>query len=200
MGVQRMSWATEEGIGYPRGVSWIEAEQAYNFVLYSKHAETVTLLLYRQDDIVTPCFTYTLDYLKNKTERTWHCRIPKAAIGGAKYYAYSISGPRPNWRFQWHSFDPQKILLDPYAKAVYFPPTFDRAAAVRSGSNAGLAPLGVITADDQGAFDWGADKAPTHEADLIIYELHVKGFTADASSGVDAGKCGFRGMPISVPR
>jgi glycogen operon protein len=195
-----MSWAAEEGIGYPRGVSWVEEEQAYNFVLYSKYAETVTLLLYRQDDIVTPCFKYTFDYLKNKTERTWHCRIPKAATGGAKYYAYSISGPRPNWRFEWHSFDPQKILLDPYAKAVYFPPAFDRAAAVRSGSNAGLAPLGVITADDQGAFDWGAEKAPTHEADLIIYELHVKGFTADASSGVDRDKRGtYAGLIQKIP-
>jgi isoamylase len=190
MSVRRMSWAAEEGIWYPRGVLWIEEEQAYSFVLYSKYAETVTLLLYREDDIVKPCFTYTFDYLKNKTGRTWHCRIPKVAAGGAQYYAYSISGPLPNWRFEWHSFRPEKILVDPYAKALYFPPTFDRAAAIHSGGNAGLAPLGVITADDHGAFDWGAGKVPTHEADLIIYELHVKGFTADASSGLDADKRG----------
>jgi len=195
-----MSWAAREGFPFPRGVSWVEEEQAYNFVLYSKYAETVTLLLYREDDIVNPCFKYTFDYLKNKTGRTWHCRLPAAKIGGAKYYAYSISGPRPNWRFEWHSFDPQKILLDPYAKAVYFPPAFDRAAAIHSGSNAGLAPLGVITADDRGAFDWGADKAPAHEADLIIYELHVKGFTVDASSGLDANKRGtYAGLIQKIP-
>ena len=46
----------------------------------------------------------------------------------------------------------------------------------------------------------GSASDPLWYKDAIIYELHVKGFTADASSGVDAGKCGFRGMPISVPR
>ena len=74
MSIQRMAWAAAEGIGYPRGVSWIEEEQAYNFVLYSKHAETVTLLLYGEDDIKNACFTYTLDYLKNKTGRAWQDR------------------------------------------------------------------------------------------------------------------------------
>jgi glycogen operon protein len=200
MSVQRKAWAAEEGTAYPRGVSWIEEEQAYNFVLYSKHAETVTLLLYGEDDIKNACFTYTLDYLKNKTGRAWHCRIPKDAMRGARYYAYSVSGPHPNWRFQWHSFDAQKILLDPYAKAVYFPPGFDRNAAMRSGSNAGVAPLGVITADGDCAFDWGASQAPNHESDLIIYELHVKGFTANANSGVDAGKCGtYAGLIQKIP-
>lgn len=197
---KRMSWASEEGISYPRGVSWIEVEQAYSFVLYSKYAETVNLLLYREDDIVNPCFKYTFDYLKNKSGRTWHCRIPKAAIGGAKYYAYSISGPLPHWRYQWHSFHPQKILLDPYAKAVYFPPAFDRSAAIHSGSNAGMAPLGVITEDEHDVFDWGTDRAPTHEADLLIYELHVKGFTADGDSGVDPGVRGtYAGLIQKIP-
>ena len=82
-----MSWEAEEGIWYPRGVSWIEQEQAYSFVLYSKYAEIVTLLLYREDDIVNPCFTFTFDYLKNKSRRVWHCRIPKTLMGSARYYA-----------------------------------------------------------------------------------------------------------------
>jgi len=45
MNDHRMSWAATEGLWYPRGVSWVEREEAYNFVLYSKYAESVTLLL-----------------------------------------------------------------------------------------------------------------------------------------------------------
>ena len=73
-----------------------------------------------------------------------------------------------------HAFDGEKILLDPYAKSVYFPDAFDRRAAMRPGSNAGQAPLGVLMADEP-AFDWSGERRPRHESDLIIYEMHVKG-------------------------
>jgi isoamylase len=165
------------------GVTWSEEEHAYNFALYAKHAESVTLLLYREDDLATPVFTYQFDSWKNKSGRIWHCRLPTVALKGAQYYAYTIAGPRPNGRFEWHHFDPQKILLDPYAKAIFFPPTFDRRAAMQPGSNAGKAPLGLIAADHTG-FDWDNDRRLRHESDTIIYELHVKGFTKHRSSGV----------------
>ena len=61
-------------------------------------------------------------------------------LGGARYYAYAVAGPEPQGPFEWHSFDPDKVLLDPYAQSVFFPATFDRAAAMRPGSNAGKAP------------------------------------------------------------
>ena len=63
---------------------------------------------------------------------------------GARYYAYKIDGPRSSGPRDWHAFDPQKVLLDPYAKAVFFPPGFDRQAAERPGSNMGRAPLGIL--------------------------------------------------------
>ena len=53
-------------------------------------------------------------------------------------------GPASQGGFDWHCFDPDKVLLDPYAKSVFFPPAFDRAAASRPGSNAGKAPLGLL--------------------------------------------------------
>jgi glycogen operon protein len=77
------SWAQEEDVSFPLGVTWVAEAQAYNFALYSKHAEQVTLLLYRADDLVTPAFTYRLDYLKNKSGRIWHCRRPAAALRGS---------------------------------------------------------------------------------------------------------------------
>ncbi len=193
------SWAQEEGLSFPLGVTWIEEEHAYNFALYSKHAESVTLLLYREDDLATPVFTYQFDSWKNKSGRIWHCRLPTVALKGAQYYAYTIAGPRPNGRFEWHHFDPQKILLDPYAKAIFFPPTFDRRAAMQPGSNAGKAPLGLIAADHTG-FDWDNDRRLRHESDTIIYELHVKGFTKHRSSGVPSEHQGtYSGVIDKIP-
>lgn len=95
----------------------------------SKRAESVTLVLYAESDIVNPALAYRFDYLKNKTGRIWHCRMPLVSMKGASHYAYSVGGPKPNGRFEWHSFDRDKILLDPYAKSVFFPPTFDGLAA-----------------------------------------------------------------------
>ncbi|MGH8067105.1 MAG: glycogen debranching protein [Candidatus Entotheonellia bacterium] len=193
------SWATVEGAPFPQGVTWIEDEQAYNFALYSKHADSVTLLLYREDDVVHPILATRLDYRHHKSWRIWHCRLPKAALHGAQYYAYVVSGPRPRGRFEWHHFDPQKILLDPYAKAVFFPATFDRRAAMKPGLNDGKAPLGYLCACED-VFDWRGDERPHHESDLIIYELHVKGFTNHPSSHVSPDKQGtYAGLIQKIP-
>ncbi len=192
-------WAAAEGLPFPLGATWIEEERAYNFALYSKHACSVTLLLYCESDIVSPLFTYRFDYLKNKSGRIWHCRIPFESMTGASYYAYSVDGPLPNGRFEWHWFDRKKILLDPYARSVFFPPTFDRLAAARPGSNAGMAPLGVLTGDSE-RFDWQIDRGPRHEADTVIYELHVRGFTRNPNSGVkDEARGTFAGLVEKIP-
>ena len=58
-------------------------------------AESVTLLLYAETDLVNPVFTYRFDYLRNKSGRIWHCRVPEALLRGARYYAYSVAGPEP---------------------------------------------------------------------------------------------------------
>ena len=139
------SWTAIEGTPSPLGVSWDESAEAYNFALYSKHAQSVTLLLYTEADLIIPVFMYRLDYLKNKSGRVWHCRVAKADARDARFYAYAVAGPKPEGRYEWHCFDADKILLDPYAKSVYFPPTFDRTAAMRPGSNAGKAPLGLLS-------------------------------------------------------
>lgn len=192
-------WETKEGSPNPLGAAWVASEQAYNFAIYSKYATEVTLLLYQPNDVTTPALTYKFDHFKNKTGRVWHVRIPRREIGDAKYYAYSINGPPPSGdRFERHAFAPQKLLLDPYAKSVFFPPSFVRAAALGDGSNAGKAPLGVLCDDMD--FDWGHDPRPRHDSDLIIYEMHVRGFTMNPGSGVSAGKRGtFGGVVEKIP-
>jgi len=128
------TWERAEGSPLPLGVTWIEEEEAFNFALHAEQAESVTLLLYTAADLVKPLIAYRFDFLRNKTGRIWHCRIPIAEIGDCCYYAYSVAGEDVPYV---HGFDPQKILLDPYAKAVFFPSDFDRSLAMREGSNAG---------------------------------------------------------------
>jgi isoamylase len=192
-------WEQLEGSPFPMGATWLVEEQALNFSLYSKHAEAVRLVLYSRNDLVNPVFEYDFDHLKNKSGPVWHCRVGRKQIGDAAYYAYRVDGPAPEPGYQWHHFDFEKILLDPYTRAVYFPPTFSRKAACRPGSNAGKAPLGILPFEEC-VFDWGDEKLPRHNSDLIIYEMHVRGFTQNPNSGVNRSHRGtFLGIVDKIP-
>jgi isoamylase len=193
---KRQTWAQTEGSPLPLGVTWIEREQAFNFALHAEHAESVALLLFTSADLVKPFLTFRFDFLRNKSGRIWHCRVPIADIGEARYYAYSVSGQTAP---QLHSFDPQKVLLDPYAKCVFFPPGFDREMATREGPNAGHAPLGALSGH-RSTFDWEGVCLPHHESDAIVYELHVRGFTKHPDSGVDPSRSGtYAGLVEKIP-
>ena len=112
------------GDEWPFGATWIESEQAFNFALFSRYAIKVTLLGYTRADVVTPVFTFEFQHPAHKSGNIWHCRIPVSAMNGATLYAYRIDGPHhPR---HGHHFDEEKILLDPYAPEVYFPPGFSR--------------------------------------------------------------------------
>src|SRR5581483_2021908 len=87
------SWASVEGAPAPLGVTYLPGEKAYNFALYSKYATSVTLLLYAQNDPVTPVDTYSFVLPQNKTGRVWHCRLSEARVRNAAYYAYQVDGP-----------------------------------------------------------------------------------------------------------
>lgn len=190
-------WEALEGSPRPLGVSFVSSQQAWNFALYSKHAAAVTLHLYRENDLQNPQYTYPFNPLLNKSGRVWHCRLPAAEVNDAHYYAYQIDGPFD--LKEGHRFDPQKSLLDPYSRAVFFPPMFDRHAAIQPGSNIGKAPLGVIQAhSDVGTVN--QNQKPQHTHDTIIYELHVRGFTRHPASGVAPDRRGtFAGLVDKIP-
>jgi isoamylase len=193
---KRHAWEQAEGSSLPLGVTWIEEEQAINFAVHAEHAESVTLLLYTSADLVNPLLTVRFDFLRNKSGRIWHCRVPIGEIRDARYYAYSVSGQAAS---QLHSFDPQKVLVDPYAKCICFPPGFDRELAEREGTNAGRAPLGALTCC-RSTFDWEGVGPTHHDSDAIIYELHVRGFTKHTNSGVDATRAGtYAGLVEKIP-
>jgi len=193
---KRRTWAQTEGLPLPLGAAWIEDEQAFNFAVYAEHAQDVTLLLYSAEDLAKPILTFPFDSLHNKSGRVWHCRIPLNQVSDARYYAYSVSGHAVAGL---NSFDPEKVLLDPYAQGVFFPPEFDRKLAMQPGTNAGKAPLGVLPERHIG-FDWAGDRSPQHESDAIIYELHVKGFTKNPNSGVRPSRAGtYAGLIDKIP-
>ncbi len=193
---KRPTWEQIDGTSLPLGATWMEDEEAFNFAVYAEHAENVTLLLYSADDLANPILTFQFDYFSNKSGRIWHCRLPLNQMRGARYYAYSVSGQAVAGVYR---FDPDKVLLDPYAKCVFFPPEFDRKMAIGPGSNAGKAPLGVLTGHDI-TFDWSGDVSPHPESDAIIYELHVKGFTKNPNSGVAASRAGtYSGLVEKIP-
>jgi glycogen operon protein len=180
------SWSQIEGSPQPPGCTWSESGQSFNFALFSRHATSVTLLLFTEGDLINPCLRIALDHLIHKSGRIWHCRVSVHEIGDARYYGYSIDGPN-NPAAGFNAFDRDKVLLDPYARLIYFPPDFKRSASMGRGSNAGRAPLGMVARIPKLA-SLGFEPNPRHTSDTIIYEMHVRGFTRRENSGVPAEK------------
>jgi isoamylase len=194
----RRSWEEVEGSPLPMGATWMEAEQAWNFALYSEHAERVVLLIYAPEDVTRPVLTRELDYLHNKSGHVWHCRVDADELIGGAYYAFQVSGPAADAPVAPRLFDPEKILLDPYARAVFLPTGFDRRAATSPGTNAGKAPLGLMVASSP-APNLTTDRR-RHEWDAVVYELHVRGFTMSPTAKLDAATRGtFAGVSARIP-
>lgn len=192
-------WHARYGAPWPLGVRWIASERAYNFAIYSKNATRVRLLLFDEGKLSQPSFSLDLQACDHKSGPIWHARIPLEDIGQAKFYAYRMDGPPPQNGFEIHQFDAEKLLLDPYVKDIHFPPQFDRQAAILPGDNIGKAPLGILPRSVSN-FDWNGDRVIRHGPELIIYELHVKGFTQRPNSGVPPEHRGtFLGVIDKIP-
>src|SRR5499433_3503235 len=73
---KRLTWEQDEGCPLPLGVTWMEEEQAFNFAVHAEHAESVTLLLFSPNDFAKPVLAFQFDFLRNKSGRIWHCRLP----------------------------------------------------------------------------------------------------------------------------
>ena len=97
-----------------------------------------------------------------------------------------------------HRFDPEKILLDPYAKAISSR-NYQRSAAARPGDNAGAAAKSVVA--DLSAYDWEGDQPLDHPfSSTVLYEVHVGGFTRNANSGIAEEKRGtYAGLIEKIP-
>ncbi|KAG8632885.1 isoamylase 3, chloroplastic isoform X1 [Manihot esculenta] len=168
------------GQASPLGVS--EVDKGINFAIFSQHATSVTLCLSLpqrgvHERLVGNVIELALDPHVNKTGDIWHICIedlPRSNV----LYGYRVDGPQ-NWN-QGHRFDSNIILVDPYAKLVEGRRYFGDASLKLSKF------LGTYDFDSS-LFDWGDNyKLPNiPEKDLVIYEMNVRAFTADKSSGLD---------------
>ena len=182
----------QDGNSYPLGATPLG--DGVNFSVFSKNADAVELLLFDDAD-GPPVRTITLDRSKNKTYHYWHILVPD--IGPGQIYGYRVHGPFAPARGR--RFDPQKLLLDPYSKAVVVPENYDRKNAMKSGEHCASAMKSVV-AESRG-YDWEGDVHPKHPfARTIVYEMHVRGFTAHPNSGVAPEKRGtYAGLIQKIP-
>ncbi len=165
------------GAPYPLGATW--DGEGVNFALFSEHAEKVELCLFdhrgrREIERIE---------MPEQTDQVWHCYLPEARPG--LVYGYRVHGPYEPTKG--HRFNPNKLLLDPYAKSIVGGLRWSDAhfgyrvghprqdmSFDRRNSAAGMPKCMVVDP----AFTWAEDRRPCiPKHDMVIYELHVKGFT-----------------------
>ncbi|WP_305072872.1 glycogen debranching protein GlgX [Propionivibrio sp.] len=161
----------------PRGAAW--DGEGVNFSLFSEHAEAVDLCLF------DPAGRQEVQRIRmpERTDQIWHCYLPEARPG--LLYGYRVHGPYDPARG--HRFNPNKLLIEPYAKDIIGRTAWhDSHFGYRVGhrhadlsfdrrDNAALMPKCRVI---DPAFTWGDDRSPKIPwADMVVYELHVRGFT-----------------------
>jgi len=181
------------GNSFPLGAT--VRDSGVNFSVFSKNATSVELLLFSRAEDPVPARTIPLDPKKNRTYHYWHVFLPN--IGPGQIYGYRVHGPHEPARGM--RFDAGKVLLDPYGRAVVVPETYSRILASQPGDNCSTAMKSLVS--DPRSYDWEGDlplKQPF--ARTIIYEMHVRGFTANPNSGVAPEKRGtYAGLIEKIP-
>jgi len=168
-----------QGLPYPLGATVMD--EGVNFALFSENATGVDLCLF--DGADAPHETVRIRMAEH-TDQVWHCFLPGLKAG--QHYGYRVYGPyEPK---EGHRFNPAKLLLDPYAKAIAgrvewgdemfgYQTSGDKDADLtidQRDSAFGLPKCVVV----DNRFDWGNDirlATPLHRS--VIYEAHVKGFS-----------------------
>ncbi len=165
------------GSPFPLGSVW--DGQGTNFSLFSENAERVELCLFDAQDRETRV------ELTERTAYNWHGYLPD--VGPGRRYAYRVHGPWAPERG--HRFNPAKLLIDPYAKAIEGPVDFGAANVLPyEPGDAPDADLEIGNEDSADAipksvvvdprFDWEDDRPPSTPLNAtIIYEVHTRGFT-----------------------
>jgi glycogen operon protein len=188
------------GRPYPLGATW--DGRGVNFALFSENATGVDVCLLDAVDTRTErCRVPLLE----QTDMVWHAYVP--GLGPGQLYGYRVSGPWAPDRG--HRFNPNKLVIDPYARSIARPVRWDDAMfgyqvghpdvdlALDPRDSAPFAPLAAVI---DPAFDWQGDAAPRHQwHETVIYEAHVKGLTAlhpDIPRGLRGTYAGVASPPI----
>lgn len=166
-----------------------------NFSIYSRAASKIELLLFNGVDDEFPARIIRMDPLENRTYHYWHAFVENARPG--QIYGFRVYGSFDP--VSGHRFDPLKILLDPYARAVVVPKNYSRDFAAMEGDNTATAMKSVVV--NPASYDWEGDTPLNRPSSrTIIYEMHLRGFTAHPSSGLAAHRRGtYAGLIEKIP-
>ncbi|MGH9204604.1 MAG: glycogen debranching protein, partial [Vicinamibacterales bacterium] len=166
------------GEPYPLGATW--DGEGVNFALFSENATGVDLCLYERNGDERESQRISL---REWSDQVWHCYLPDVRPG--QLYGYRVHGPyEPD---NGHRFNPAKLLIDPYARAINGRVRWDDSLfgyaigdpaedlSFDSHDSAGNVPKCVVV---DSAFSWGDDRPPRVPWNrTVIYECHVKGMT-----------------------
>ena len=176
------------GAPYPLGANWDGS--GTNFAVFSESADRIELCLF--DHGVEQRVT-----LPQITAFVHHGYLPN--IGPGQRYGFRAHGPWDPQRGQ--RFNPAKLLLDPYAKAIEGSVHFDRAVYDHAADatdhpdtvdSAPFVPRSVVVSP---YFDWGSDRRPKRpRRDTVLYEAHVKGLTKTHPDVPDSLRGTYAGM------
>ena len=165
------------GRPFPQGATWDGA--GTNFSLFSENCDRVELCLFDEDGTEQRIHVY------DQTGFQHHVYVP--GVGPGYRYGYRVHGPYDP--AHGHRFNPAKLLIDPYAKAIDGAVDWNAANALPYLADGGEdADLNIDESDDAAAiprsivvdpsFDWGEDRLLGRRwSETVIYETHVKGFT-----------------------
>jgi isoamylase len=169
---------TYPGNAYPLGATW--DGQGVNFALFADNATGVELCLFNSSSDEVEAIKIKMT---ERSHQVWHTYVPNCKPG--QLYGYRVSGPyEPQ---NGHRFNPSKLLIDPYAKAIdgtidwndalfgYTIGDPEEDLSYNEIDSAAFVPKSVVI---DSTFDWEGDRPPDipyHQS--IIYEAHVKGFT-----------------------
>jgi isoamylase len=166
------------GQPYPLGATW--DGNGVNFALFSENATAVEICLFDHENDTTES---ARGFLPEHSHQVWHGYIP--GVHPSQLYGFRVHGPyEPE---KGHRFNPNKLLIDPYAKAIsgvidwhssLFGYDFEAEEADLSFSEGDSAPYIPKSVVINSTYEWEDDRLPrTSYHNSIIYELHVKGFT-----------------------
>ncbi len=195
--------AVRSGAPFPLGAH--PRGNGVNFAIFSRHATGVRLDIFDRPEDSAAVRSVILDAARNKTGDIWHVWLD--GIRPGQLYGFRIAGPyAPH---DGHRYNPNKLLLDPFARAIvglaardarfaagYDPASPEKDLSFSDVDNGGSAAKCAIPYED---FDWRGDqplRLPWTET--VICELHVRGYTVHPSAGVDAPGT-YRGLVEKIP-
>ena len=183
----------EISAGDPHPLGATVQDGGVNFSLFSRNATGVELLLFHRYNAEQPAQVIKLEPHVHRTFSYWHVFVHGASDG--LVYAYRVDGP---WAPEHgHRFNPNKVLLDPYARGIVYDESYSHEAACHGGPNVQSAMKSLVV--DNSSFDWeGVEPPRIDPSERVIYEVHVRGFTKGPSSDVSVPGT-FDGVIEKIP-